>query len=108
MSPVLKFLIGLAATVLAAWLFHGPAGYGQRLIDGLDAQVQPIVVQQELSTVTARFANDPLARDLRFSGEANDFQRRRFVEILQEAQIRGLRSIAWDPPARSAAGGAPR
>lgn len=106
MPSYAKLLIGLAATALSAWLFHGPGGNGQRVIDRLDAQVQPIVARQELSTVTATFARDPLARDLRFSGEANDFQRERFVEIIQESQIRGLRSIAWAPPARPAAGAA--
>lgn len=95
MSPVLKMGFGVAATVLSSWLFHGPAGYGRRAIDAIDAQVQPIVTRQELRTVRAAFATDPLARDLRFSGEANDFQRTRFVEIIQEAQIPGLRSIAW-------------
>lgn len=100
MPSYAKLLIGLAATMLSAWLFHGPAGYGQRAIDRLDAQVQPIVAKQELSTVSAAFARSPLARDLEFSGEANDFQRSRFVEIIQEAQIRGLRSIAWTTPAR--------
>lgn len=106
MPSYAKLLIGLAATMLSAWLFHGPAGYGQRTIDRLNAQVQPIVARQELSTVTASFARDPLARDLHFSGKANDFQRRRFVEIIQEAEVRGLRSIAWSSPPRPGAGAA--
>lgn len=94
MPPVAKMMIGIAATVGSAWIFHGPAGYGQRLIDGLNAQVQPIIRKQELPTVTASFP-DPLSRDLRFSGQANDFQRGRFVEIIQEANIRGLRTVGW-------------
>ncbi|HZF44430.1 MAG TPA: hypothetical protein VEZ48_13585 [Sphingomonadaceae bacterium] len=103
MPPSLKALIGLAATVLSAWLFHGPAGYGQRLIGKLDAHVQQVVAKQELKTVTARFPR-PLSRDLRFSGEANSFQRQRFVEIIQDEEIRGLRSVGWDrTPAPSAA-----
>lgn len=95
MSPSMKFATGLAATVLSAWLFHGPAGYGQRTIDGLNAQVQPIVARQLLSTVSAGFPS-PLSRDLRFSGEANSFQRQRFIEIIQDAEISGLRSVGWD------------
>jgi hypothetical protein len=95
MQPSLKVLVGLAATVLSAWLFHGPAGYGQRLIGKLDAHVQQVVAKQELKTVTARFPR-PLSRDLRFSGEANSFQRQRFVEIIQDEEIRGLRSVGWD------------
>lgn len=95
MPPLLKALVGLAATVLSAWLFHGPAGFGQRLIGKLDAHVQQIVAKQELKTVTASFPR-PLSRDLRFSGEANSFQRQRFVEIIQDEEIRGLRSVGWD------------
>lgn len=97
MSPSLKMLIGLAATTASAWVFHAPAGYGRRLIDRLDARVQPVVTRQELPTVTASFARSPLSRDLLFTGPANDFQRGRFVELVQEENIRGLRSVGWDP-----------
>ena len=103
MSPLLKIVIGLAATVLSAWLFHGPGGFGQRVIDRLNAQVQPVVAKQELSTVTARFPS-PLSRDLRFSGEANSFQRQRFIEIIQDQEIRGLRSVGWEQPSRKSEG----
>lgn len=105
MPPFAKMMIGLAATAFSAWLFHGPAGYGQRAIDRLDAQVQPIVAKQELPTVAARFARNPLARDLRFSGEANDFQREGFVSVVQDAQIQGLRSIAWESRPRATGAG---
>lgn len=101
MSPSLKMLTGLAATVASAWIFHAPAGYGRRLIDRLDARVRPVVARQELPTVTASFADSPLSRDLLFTGPANAFQRGRFVEIVQEENIRGLRSVGWDPASRA-------
>lgn len=104
MSPILKLWFGLAATALSAWLFHGPGGYGERLLGKLDAQVQPIVARQELAGVTASFERNPMARDLRFRGQANDFQRTRFVEIIEEAGIRGIRSVAWDPDYAPATG----
>lgn len=107
MSPIVKMGIGLAATVLSAWLFHGPAGYGKRLLDGIDAQIQPIVAKQDVPAVKARMAHDPMSRDLRFSGPANDFQRQGFVEVVQDAKVRGLRSIAWETAPRLAKG-APR
>lgn len=103
MSPSFKMLIGLAVTTASAWVFHAPAGYGRRLIDGLDAQVQPVVARQELPTVTASFvgsasgAVSPLSRDLLFKGPANAFQRKGFVDAVQEENIRGLRSVGWDP-----------
>lgn len=97
MPPVLKFLIGLAAVALSAWLFHGPAGYGARALGKLDAKLQPVVARQELPVVTASFGRDPMTRDVTLTGPANAFQREQFVEIIQEQQIRGLRSVAWDP-----------
>ncbi len=97
MSPLFKFSIGLAATLASAWLFHGPAGYGERVLAGLEAQVRPLVARQEVRSVTAAFPRDPMSRALTFRGAANDFQRERFVELVQEANIRGVRSIGWDP-----------
>lgn len=97
MSPTVKICIGFAATLASAWLFHGPAGYGERLLAGLEAQVQPLVARQEVESVSASFVRDPMSRALVFRGAANDFQRRRFVELVQERNIRGIASIAWDP-----------
>lgn len=96
MSPVLKIWFGLAATVLSAWLFHGPGGGGARTIARIDAQVQPVVARQELPTVVASFKRNPLSRDLRFRGPANAFQREQFVKIVEEQDIVGLRSVAWE------------
>lgn len=97
MSPSIKMLIGIAVTVGSAWAFHAPGGYGARAIGKLDAAIRPVVEAQELPGVTAAFRRDPLSRDLRFSGAANSFQRTRFVELIQEEDVRGLRSIGWDP-----------
>lgn len=97
MSPSFKMLIGLAVTALSAWIFHGPAGYGARLLARLDAQVQPLVARQELPEVRAGFTRDPMSRRLEFSGPANDFQRQRFVELIQEANIIGIKSVGWNP-----------
>lgn len=97
MSPSFKMLVGLAVTALSAWVFHGPAGYGARLLARLDAQVQPLVTRQEVPEVRARFARDPMSRRLEFSGPANDFQRQRFVELIVEANIIGVKSVGWDP-----------
>lgn len=97
MPPIVKIWIGLAATLASAGLFHGPAGYGERLLAGLESRVQPLVARQDVESVSASFARNPMARALVFHGPANDFQRRRFVELVQEANIRGVASIGWDP-----------
>lgn len=97
MSPAVKLWIGLAATCASAAFFHGPGGYGERALATLEAQVGPIVAQQEVRSITAAFARDPLSRDLVFTGRGNAFQRKRYVELIQEANIRGIRSISWNP-----------
>lgn len=106
MSPTVKLWIGLAATLASAGLFHGPAGYGERALAGLEAQVLPILARQEVESVTAAFPRSPMSRALLFRGSANDFQRERFVELVQEENIRGIKSIGWDPafpPSKEAA-----
>lgn len=106
MSPAVKIWIGLAATVASAALFHGPAGYGERALAGLEAQVRPVVIRQEVESVSAAFEREPMSRALVFTGRANDFQRERFVELVQEQNIRGIASIGWNPatpPSKEAA-----
>lgn len=106
MSPTLKLWTGLGATLASAALFHGPAGYGERVLAGLEAQVGPIVARQEVQSVSAAFPRDPMSRALQFRGSANDFQRERFVQLVQEENIRGIKSIGWDPafpPSKEAA-----
>lgn len=97
MPPTVKILVGLAATIASAWLFHGPAGYGERLLAGLEAQVRPLVARQDVESIGVSFERDPMSRNLQFRGAANDFQRQRFVELVQEANIRGVASVGWDP-----------
>lgn len=97
MSPSLKMGIGLAATLASAASFHGPAGYGERVLAGLEARVRPIVARQEVQSVTAAFKRDPMSRALVFYGPANAFQRERFVALVQEESIPGIASIGWDP-----------
>lgn len=97
MSPPVKIWIGLAATSASAALFHGPGGYGERTLLMLEGRVRPIVARQEVRSVSAAFERDPLSRALVFSGRANAFQRQRFVEVVQEANVRGVASIAWNP-----------
>lgn len=97
LSPRLKMGIGLAATLASAALFHGPAGYGERVLAGLEARIRPIVARQEVQSVSAGFPRDPMSRALVFSGRANAFQRERFVALVQEENIPGIKSIGWDP-----------
>ena len=75
MSPIVKFLIGLAAALLAGWIGHGPLGQGGAFVDRLDAQAKAVIRQAELPGVQVRFSRDPLSREAILSGQADQFQR---------------------------------
>jgi hypothetical protein len=75
MSRTVKFLIGLAVALLAGWIWHGPAGQGERLAAGIHADARNLVAQAELPGITVNRESGPLSRDLVISGTANDLQR---------------------------------
>jgi hypothetical protein len=75
MPRTVKILIGLAATLLMGWAWHGPLGHGAELIDALEAQARAAIAEGELPGIEVRMARDPLARVATLSGEANDLQR---------------------------------
>ena len=75
MSPYLKFLIGLVAALLAAWLWHGPLGNGAALADGLQRQAEASIGTAELPGIAVAVDRDPIARNVTLSGAADEFQR---------------------------------
>jgi hypothetical protein len=99
MSPTVKFLIGLAAALLAGWVGHGPLGQGEAFIDQLDAQAKAVVRQSELP-VQVRFERDPLRREAILSGHADQFQREGmggFPGINgRVAAIPGVSGVRWE------------
>ena len=109
MSPLLKFLVGLAAVLLMGWVYHGPLGNGEALIGRLEAQARSAVAESEVPGVQVRLARDPLARVATLSGPANDFQREGMGQFpgLNDRlrEIEGISRIEWanPPPAAPAA-----
>ncbi|HEX8512420.1 MAG TPA: hypothetical protein VF688_04865 [Allosphingosinicella sp.] len=75
MRPILKATIGLFAALAAAWVWHGPLGYGERLIDRLEEEARAGVAKTELPGIEIGLSRDPLARTARLSGPANGLQR---------------------------------
>lgn len=75
MSPVLKVAIGLFVALSAAWVWHAPLGYGERLIDRLEGEARTEVARTELVGIQVSLSRDPLARTARLSGPANALQR---------------------------------
>lgn len=75
MQPTAKFLIGLAAALLAGWIAHGPLGQGEAFVGRLEARGAEVVREAELTDVQVRVPRSPLSRQAVLSGTANDFQR---------------------------------
>ena len=99
MTRSVRFLIGLAAALLAGWVGHGPLGQGAAFIDQLDAQAKAAVKQSELP-VQVRFDRDPLRREAILSGHADQFQREGMGSLPgiddRIAAIAGVSGVRWE------------
>jgi hypothetical protein len=99
MSTTVKILIGLAAAWLAAWINHGPAGNGARIVDALQAQAEAVVTRVDLPGVTVQVQRDPFARVAILSGPADEFQRngmgglKGLTQLV--AEIEGIKTVRW-------------
>lgn len=107
MSATLKFLIGLAATMLMGWLAHGPLGRGDALISSLQSEAATAVAATGVEGIDVRVSRRPLARVATLSGPANEFQRegQGSLKGLNDVvgEIDGISSVDWaDTPAAQA------
>ncbi|HEY0147835.1 MAG TPA: hypothetical protein VGB70_02410 [Allosphingosinicella sp.] len=98
-APV-KFLIGLALALLAGWVWHGPAGQGEKLAGRMEADLRNLVAQADLPGISARIERAPLSRDAVISGTANDLQREGLGSqngVLDYARATpGIGNVRWD------------
>lgn len=107
MSPAVKFLIGLVAVVLMGWIYHGPVGNGEALVNRLEGQARAAVAASEVPGIEVRLGRDPLSRAATLSGQANDFQREGMGGFpgLNErvGAVEGISSVEWanPPPPRN-------
>lgn len=100
MSGWVKFLIGLAAALLAGWLWHGPAGGGAAYAGRLEAQAREAVAVAQLPGVSVRLGRAPLSRAATLSGTADDLQREGLgsgygVKDYVRA-VEGIGPVRWD------------
>ena len=102
MSRPVKFLIGLFATLLMGWIYHGPLGQGEALIDRLEGQAKAAVAATEVPGVEVHMVRDPLTRRAVLSGPADQFQRegrgslKGIDDVVRE--IEGVSDLQWSNP----------
>jgi hypothetical protein len=75
MSAAVKFVIGLAASILFAWLYLAPLGHGQSYISAVEARAAKVVADAEIPGAQVRLVRDPPERTAILSGPADPFQR---------------------------------
>lgn len=91
---------GLALSLAAAALWHGPLGAADRFQGQVERAARQTLDYYEMTAVTARLHHGPLTRRMRLAGPADDFQRSELVRIMDE--LPGVSGARW-----SGAGGLP-
>ena len=92
MSPAVKLLIGLAAVLLMGWVYHGPLGNGERLVEGLEQQAKTAVAGTRIPGIEVRLGRDPLSRHAILSGNADTFQRE------GQGSLKGINDLVAETP----------
>lgn len=88
--------IGIAATLAAAFLWHGPGGAGERFAGSIDRTMRTTLDHYEMQPVTARLQRGPLTRRLMLDGPADDFQRSEIKRI--GLDVPGVSAAHWAGP----------
>lgn len=104
MPPILKATIGFLLALAAAWIWHGPYGRGEALVDRLERDVRAAVDRSELPGLSVSLGRDPLDRNVTLAGPTNDLQReglgsgQGINDFVRE--VEGIAAIRWtDEPA---------
>jgi hypothetical protein len=84
---------GIAASIAAAALWHGPLGAADRFTAGVERGARQALDYYEMTEVTAHLHRAPLTRTLILSGPADDFQTSELVRLLD--QLPGVSSASW-------------
>ena len=89
---------GIAASVAAAALWHGPLGAADRFAGDVERSARLTLDDWEMTRVSARLHHGPLTRPLILSGPADDFQAARLVEIM--GALPGVSRARWSSSGR--------
>jgi len=99
MTPTVKIVIGLAATVVMGWVYHAPLGNGEAFVGGLEAQARAKVAAAELPGIAVSAARQPMSRTMILSGPADQFQREGMGEMPgltgRVEAVEGVAAVRW-------------
>lgn len=87
------FFGGVAASLAAAALWHGPLGAGNRLAARSEQVARLTLDHYEVGFLSAQVARAPLRRRLELSGRADDFQRAELLRMMRE--VPGIWAVRW-------------
>ena len=86
---------GVAATLAAAALWHGPLGGAGRFATQVERSTRDTLTYFEMTAVTGKLHRGPLTRRIQLSGPADDFQRSELVRII--GNLPGVSTAHWRP-----------
>ena len=84
---------GIAVTLAAGALWHGPLGAANRVTARIEGDARIVLDNYEMPRITARLEHSPLRRTLLLAGPADDFQRREIVRLLDT--LPGVGDARW-------------
>jgi hypothetical protein len=96
--------LGIAATLGATALWHGPLGTADRFSGRIEQTARRTLDHYDLPAVQARVKHGPLTRRVILSGTADDFQQAELVRIM--GNIPGVGDVRWANPPVVAGDGA--
>lgn len=90
--------IGVAATLAAAALWHGPAGGAERFSAEVERGIRKTLAYYEMTEIDAHLQRRPLTRTVVLSGRADEFQRTELGRLV--AEVPGVAEASWSKRVR--------
>lgn len=100
-GPKRKLAIGAGAltAISCAMIWSGPLGGADRFIAAAEAPIRQMLINYEMTQVSAHLRRAPLRRQIVYSGPADEFQRTELVHMAEGAP--GIASATWNLKVRA-------
>ena len=85
--------IGFCISLVLVALWHGPLGAADRFEVKVNGDVHAMLVEYEMTQVSAQLHQHLLTRRIMLSGPADDFQHQALIDYID--QISGVESATW-------------